>query len=170
MKNYDREFLKNKLYFKGIMYRFGVRQEDMEEMYHDLYIHIRKKISEGKYTEEGKIAKWMGVVLRGLIIDGHRRNNRHKLPILDFEDDNLNEFIKNSITDGLTVENKLIDDEVMTRAMEVFNGLREDQRSVLHRWIFLGKSMKDIAEEDGDSLNTILGRARYGRINMRKKF
>jgi RNA polymerase sigma-70 factor (ECF subfamily) len=48
------------------------------------------------------------------------------------------------------------------------NLLPESQRSILFMRIFQELSFKEIAEEEGISINTALGRMRYALINLRK--
>jgi RNA polymerase sigma-70 factor (ECF subfamily) len=58
--------------------------------------------------------------------------------------------------------------ELEGQMVELMNLLPESQRSILFMRIFQELSFKEIAEEEGISINTALGRMRYALINLRK--
>ena len=54
------------------------------------------------------------------------------------------------------------------RVRQMLDMLPEDQREVIVMRHFANLSFKDIAEKTNCSINTALGRMRYGLINLRK--
>ena len=70
--------------------------------------------------------------------------------------------------DSLTVENKIIRDQVEVDLKKVIEELPADQKEVLVMRMYQDMSFKEISEVTGVSINTALGRMRYALMNMRK--
>jgi RNA polymerase sigma factor (sigma-70 family) len=52
---------------------------------------------------------------------------------------------------------------------EALNELPENQREVFVAHELMGKSFKELAEETGESVNTLLSRKRYAVLHLRKR-
>ena len=70
--------------------------------------------------------------------------------------------------DSLTIENKIIKEQVETDLKKLIQELPEDQKEVLVMRMYQDMSFKEISEITGVSINTALGRMRYALMNMRK--
>ena len=68
----------------------------------------------------------------------------------------------------MSVEQKMITEQIYEDVKHIVQYLPEEQREVLEMRIFQGISFKDISEQTGVSINTALGRMRYALINLRK--
>jgi RNA polymerase sigma-70 factor (ECF subfamily) len=58
--------------------------------------------------------------------------------------------------------------ELETQMVELIDYLPESQKEIIRMRIFQDLSFKDIAEMEGISINTALGRMRYALMNLRK--
>jgi RNA polymerase sigma-70 factor, ECF subfamily len=70
--------------------------------------------------------------------------------------------------DSLTIENKIIRDQVELDLKKLIEELPADQKEVLVMRMYQDMSFKEISEVTGVSINTALGRMRYALMNMRK--
>jgi RNA polymerase sigma-70 factor (ECF subfamily) len=103
-------------------------------------------------------------IAHNLIVD-HFRHNK-KMPLYR----ETEEFSIFSVMtdDSLTIENKLISDQVTKDLRQIVEELPEDQKEVLMMRLYQDMSFKEISEATGVSINTALGRMRYAVINLRK--
>ena len=69
---------------------------------------------------------------------------------------------------SLTIENKIIRDQVEVDLKKLIEELPADQKEVLIMRMYQDMSFKEISEVTGVSINTALGRMRYALMNMRK--
>ena len=65
-------------------------------------------------------------------------------------------------------ERNIVHGQVLSDVKRLMMQLPESQREVVYMRCFQDISFKEIAEITGVSINTALGRMRYGIINMRK--
>ena len=66
------------------------------------------------------------------------------------------------------IENKYINDQVLTDVKKMMNLLPTSQREVVFMRFYQQMSFKEIAETTDVSINTALGRMRYAILNMRR--
>jgi RNA polymerase sigma-70 factor (ECF subfamily) len=70
--------------------------------------------------------------------------------------------------DSLSIENKMISEQVEMDIKRLIEELPVDQKEVLVMRMYQDMSFKEISEVTGVSINTALGRMRYALMNMRK--
>jgi RNA polymerase sigma-70 factor (ECF subfamily) len=70
--------------------------------------------------------------------------------------------------DSLSIENKIIADQVQIDIKKIIEELPADQKEVLIMRMYQDMSFKEISEITGVSINTALGRMRYALLNLRK--
>ena len=70
--------------------------------------------------------------------------------------------------DSLTIENKIISEQVEMDLKKLIEELPADQKEVLAMRMYQDMSFKEISESTGVSINTALGRMRYALMNLRK--
>ena len=66
------------------------------------------------------------------------------------------------------VENQIVDSQITEHLRNLLNRLPDEQQIVIKMRIYQDMSFKEISENTGVSINTALGRMRYGLINLRK--
>ena len=70
--------------------------------------------------------------------------------------------------DSMTIENKIISEQVEMDLKKLIEELPADQKEVLVMRMYQDMSFKEISESTGVSINTALGRMRYALMNLRK--
>jgi RNA polymerase sigma-70 factor (ECF subfamily) len=146
-----------------------VRDYDLaEDIFQEAFIKIIQTLKLGNYNEEGKFLPWSLRIAQNLVIDHFRKSGRVKMinensskseeftifSVLKQEDANFLEAVSKS--------------ELEHQMMHLLDYLPESQKEIIEKRIFQDLSFKEIADAEGISINTALGRMRYALINMRK--
>ena len=148
----------------GFIYSKVSDRDITDDIFQDTFIKVIKTLKSGAYNEEGKFLPWVMRIAHNLIVD-HFRHNK-KMPLYR----ETEEFSIFSVMtdDSLTIENKLISDQVTKDLRQLVEELPADQKEVLMMRLYQDMSFKEISEATGVSINTALGRMRYAVINLRK--
>jgi len=135
-----------------------------EDIFQDTFLKIIRTLNEGRYKEQGKFLPWAVRVAHNLCMD-HFRKVRQDIPVV-MEDGReiiqLMQFASESAEAGLERR------QVHQSVRQLIEALPEEQREVIVLRIYGNLSFKEIADITSVSINTALGRMRYGLINLRK--
>jgi RNA polymerase sigma-70 factor (ECF subfamily) len=148
----------------GFIYSKVGDRDLANDIFQDTFIKVIRTLKSNAYNEEGKFLPWVMRIAHNLIVDHFRRNK--KMPLYR----ETEEFSIFSIMtdDALTIENKLISDQVAKDLRQLVEELPTDQKEVLMMRLYQDMSFKEISEATGVSINTALGRMRYALLNLRK--
>jgi RNA polymerase sigma-70 factor, ECF subfamily len=148
----------------GFIYSKVGDRDLSDDIFQDTFIKVIRTLKSNAYNEEGKFLPWVMRIAHNLIVDHFRRNK--KMPLYR----ETEEFSIFSIMtdDSLTIENKLISDQVAKDLRQLVEELPADQKEVLMMRLYQDMSFKEISEATGVSINTALGRMRYALLNLRK--
>jgi RNA polymerase sigma factor (sigma-70 family) len=135
-----------------------------EDIFQDVFIRIIDTIKSGRYTEEGKFLPWAMRIAHNLCVDYFRKVKR--TPTIKNSDDQDIFEVLNFTEDS--AEDKMIKKQSHNRVKDMLDKLPEDQREVIILRHYADMSFKEIADITNCSINTALGRMRYGLINLRK--
>jgi RNA polymerase sigma-70 factor (ECF subfamily) len=135
-----------------------------EDIFQDVFIRIIDTMRGGRYTEEGKFLPWATRIAHNLCVD-HFRKVKRTPTIRNGEDKDIFEVLNFSEDSAETVMMKR---QSHDRVRDMLQRLPEDQREVIILRHYADMSFKEIAAATGCSINTALGRMRYGLINLRK--
>lgn len=135
-----------------------------EDIFQETFIKIIDTVRSGRYTEKGKFLPWAIRIAHNLCVDHFRRIKR--TPIIRTSDDK-------DIFNVLPFTEPCAEEVIMTRqshesVRKMLNLLPAEQREVIILRHYGGLSFKEIADQTHVSINTALGRMRYGLINLRK--
>lgn len=135
-----------------------------DDIFQDVFIKVIDTIKAGNYNDEGKFLPWVLRIAHNQCIDHFRRMK--KMPSLRVDDQE--EILDSTIFTNDNAENAIIRLQKESDIQYLLNKLPEDQREVIVMRHFANLSFKEIAEKTNCSINTALGRMRYGLINLRK--
>ncbi|MEO5997160.1 MAG: sigma-70 family RNA polymerase sigma factor [Chitinophagaceae bacterium] len=153
---------KDKLYSSIL---FLVRDKYLaEDVFQDVLIRLIDTIRGGRYTEEGKFLPWAVRIAHNLCVDHFRKVKR--TPVIKTSDDHDIFEVLNFTEEA--ADEKMMKDQSHDRIRKMLELLPEDQREVIIMRHFAELSFKEIATLTNCSINTALGRMRYGLINLRK--
>ncbi len=135
-----------------------------EDIFQDVFIRVIDTVRSGRYTEEGKFLPWAMRIAHNLCVD-HFRKVKRTPTIKTSEDQDIFEVL--NFTEE-SPETKMIKAQSHSRIKDMLDRLPEDQREVIILRHYADLSFKEIANLTNCSINTALGRMRYGLINLRK--
>jgi RNA polymerase sigma-70 factor (ECF subfamily) len=135
-----------------------------EDIFQDVLIKIIDTIRGGRYTEEGKFLPWAMRIAHNLCVDHFRKVKR--TPAIKTSDDRDIFEVINFTEEG--ADTKIMKRQSHDRVRQMLDLLPEDQREVIILRHYADLSFKEIASLTNCSINTALGRMRYGLINLRK--
>lgn len=135
-----------------------------EDIFQDAFLKIIKTMRDGKYSEQGKFLPWAVRVAHNLCMD-HFRRTRKDIPVTLADGRDISDIIPLMV--GSPADNM---ERRQTNAgvRQLIEQLPEDQREVIILRMYADLSFKEIADITSVSINTALGRMRYGLINLRK--
>lgn len=135
-----------------------------EDIFQDSLIKIIDTIRGGRYTEEGKFLPWAMRIAHNLCVDHFRKVKR--TPSIRTSDDRDIFEVLNFTEEG--ADEKIMKRQSHEKVRQMLELLPEDQREVIILRHYADLSFKEIAALTNCSINTALGRMRYGLINLRK--
>lgn len=135
-----------------------------EDIFQDVFLKVIDTIRGNRYNEEGKFCPWAMRIAHNLCIDHFRKLKRN--PVIKTSDDqDIFDVMNLSAESGETI---MMTHQNHQGIRSLIDMLPKEQREVLVLRHYADLSFKAIAEMTGCSVNTALGRMRYGLINMRK--
>ncbi|MFN6388697.1 MAG: sigma-70 family RNA polymerase sigma factor [Bacteroidota bacterium] len=135
-----------------------------EDLFQDVFIKIIDTLKNKRYTEEGKFLPWALRIAHNLCVDYFRKVKR--TPAIKTSDD-LDIFEVINVSQEAP-DQKLMRGESHEKVRRMLDLLPEEQREIIVLRHYANLSFKEIAEITNCSINTALGRMRYGLINLRK--
>jgi RNA polymerase sigma-70 factor (ECF subfamily) len=135
-----------------------------EDIFQDVFIRVIDTVRSGRYTDEGKFLPWVMRIAHNLCVDHFRKVKRTPI-IKTGEDQDIFEVL--NFTEE-SAEDRMMKKQSHNRVKDMLDQLPEDQREVIILRHYADMSFKEIATITGCSINTALGRMRYGLINLRK--
>ena len=135
-----------------------------EDIFQDSLIKVIDTIRGGRYTEEGKFLPWAMRIAHNLCVDHFRKVKR--TPSIRTSDDRDIFEVLNFTEEG--ADEKIMKRQSHEKVRQMLDLLPEDQREVIVLRHYADLSFKEIASLTNCSINTALGRMRYGLINLRK--
>ena len=135
-----------------------------EDIFQDVFIRIIDTLKGGRYTDEGKFLPWAMRIAHNMCVDHFRKVKRS--PSIKTSDDHDIFEVLNFSEAG--ADQKIMANQSHDKIRRMVDLLPEDQREVIILRNYADLSFKEIAELTNCSINTALGRMRYGLINLRK--
>lgn len=135
-----------------------------EDLFQDLFIKIIDTLRSGRYNEEGKFLPWAMRIGHNLCVDHFRKVNRTPT-ITTSTSQNVFDMV---LVPESSADELLVAAQNRNRLRQVIDLLPKDQREVIVLRHFGELSFKKIAETTNCTLNTALGRMRYGLFNLRR--
>ena len=135
-----------------------------EDIFQDVFIRIIDTLRGGRYTEEGKFLPWAIRIAHNLCVDHFRKVKRS--PSIKSADGEM--MLDGLLDNSEGVESKMMKSQTHDKVRRLVDLLPNDQREVIVLRHYGGFSFKEVAAMTNCSINTALGRMRYGLINLRR--
>ncbi len=154
---------KDRLYY--YIYFIVRSKEVAEDIFQETFVKAIIKLQEGRYQPDGKFGAWITRIAHNLVIDQFRQErNENQISNDETDLDLLNNM---ALSEG-TIENKIVNEQVLRDVRAIVDELPDCQREVVYMRYYQKMSFKDISDITGVSINTALGRMRYAILNMRR--
>lgn len=148
----------------GFIYSKIADRDVTDDVFQDTFIKVIKTLKSNSYNEEGKFLPWVMRIAHNLVVDHFRRNKRMPMQ-RETEEYSIFSYMSDN---AMTIENRMITDQVESDVRRLLDELPADQKEVLIMRMYQDMSFKEIADITGVSINTALGRMRYALMNLRK--
>jgi RNA polymerase sigma-70 factor (ECF subfamily) len=135
-----------------------------EDLFQEVFIKIIDTLRANKYNEEGKFLPWALRIAHNLCVD-HFRKVKRTPTIKTSDDEDIFEVLNFSEAGA---DKAMMQGESHSLVRRMLDMIPEEQREVIVLRHYADLSFKEIAAMTNTSINTALGRMRYGLINMRK--
>jgi len=135
-----------------------------EDIFQDVFIRVIDTLKGGRYTDEGKFLPWAMRIAHNLCVDHFRKVKR--TPTIKTSDDRDIFEVLNFSEPG--ADQRIMHEQTADKVRRMIDLLPEDQREVIILRHYADLSFKEIADLTHCSINTSLGRMRYGLLNLRK--
>ncbi len=135
-----------------------------EDLIQEIFIKIIDNLKQRKYNEEGKFLPWSLRIAHNFCVD-HFRKVKRTPTIKTSDDQDLFEVINHS---DHSADYKMTRKQTHQNIQQLVDLLPEEQREIIVLRHYANLSFKEIATMTNCSINTALGRMRYGLINLRK--
>ncbi|RYZ55403.1 MAG: sigma-70 family RNA polymerase sigma factor [Sphingobacteriales bacterium] len=134
-----------------------------EDLFQETFLKIIRTIKDGRYAEQGKFLPWAVRVAHNLCMD-YFRKAKVQIPIINSDGNEILSLLPIATDYISSLEKRQSHDSIR----KLIEELPEEQREVIVLRIYADLSFKEIADLTSVSINTALGRMRYGLINLRK--
>ena len=138
--------------------------EEAEDLLQDVFFQAIRAASVTEPIEN--IVGWLYTIARNKIIDHYRRKRKDVSLQQEREDVTLEDLLADS---GIDIEKEVIRRAVMDALIEAVEELPPEQRDAFIQQAMEGRTFREIAEESGVPLNTLIARKRYAVQFLRKR-
>ena len=138
--------------------------EEAEDLLQDVFFQAIRAASVTDPIEN--VVGWLYTIARNKIIDRYRSRRNTVSLQQEREDVTLEELVADS---GINIEKEIIRGAVMDSLIEALEELPPEQRDAFIQQAIEGKTFREISEQSGVPLNTLIARKRYAVQFLRKR-
>jgi len=139
-----------------------------EDIFQDTFFKVIQTLKRGQYSEEGKFLPWVIRIARNLIIDHFRRIKKMPPVPVYINEEGEEVSVFNTLASDQPADDYDETAKFKKSIRAIINELPADQREVVIMRTYYDMSFKEIADFTNVSINTALGRMRYGLLNLKK--
>lgn len=135
-----------------------------EDLFQDAFLKMIRTMRDGRYAEQGKFLPWAIRVAHNLCMD-HFRKTKTQVQVTLPDGQDISALLGDAEPSAShRLETRQVNDSIR----KLIEKLPEEQREVIVLRMYGDLSFKEISNITSVSINTALGRMRYGLINLRK--
>ena len=168
----EQTFLREKDKLLGFIRNRVSSTEEAEDILQDVFYQFVAGFNTIESLD--RVTSWLFSVARNKIIDRYRRDaarpQRAEFGSATSVDDDAPLTLQEILPDlGNTPEDSYLREMIWDAIMEALDDLPADQRQIFIQNEMEERSFREISEETGVSINTLLSRKRYAILALRKK-
>lgn len=138
--------------------------EEAEDLLQEVFYQAIRNASVTEPIEN--VLGWLYAITRNKIIDRYRRKRLTVSLQEEREDTTLESLLEDS---GIDIEKEMIRRAVMDALIEALEELPREQRDAFVHQAIEGKTFRQLSEQTGTPLNTLIARKRYAVLSLRKR-
>ena len=138
--------------------------EEAEDLLQDVFFQAVRAASVTDPIEN--VVGWLYTIARNKIIDRYRRKKDTVSLQQEREEVTLEDLLADS---GIDIEKEMIRRAVMDALIEALEELPPEQRDAFIQQAIDGRTFREISEQSGVPLNTLIARKRYAVQFLRKR-
>ncbi len=145
-------------------------KEEAEDILQDVFANVLSAAREVTEPIEN-LGAWVFTAVRNRIIDFYRKKRPQSFTDTIYNDDegDIASF-ENFLSDvSLGPERNLTSKSIRESLMKALDELPQEQKYAFVKNEFEGVSFREMAEETGENINTLLARKRYAVLYLRKR-
>lgn len=157
--------------FLGFIRQRVRSHEEAEDILQDVFANVLAASSQIDKPIEN-IASWVFTAVRNRIIDTYRKKRTSSFSDMNTESqiEDGGELFENYIADmSYNPETDLVRRTIWDAVQEALKELPAEQREVFEKNEFEGISFREMSEESGVNINTLLARKRYAVLHLRQR-
>jgi RNA polymerase sigma factor (sigma-70 family) len=132
--------------------------EEAEDLLQDVYFQALRSLNVLEAVDN--LTGWLYTVAKNKIIDWYRKKRLSTISVDEPLENGFSfkEFLVEEVPEAMDEETR---EFVFQSIMEAIDELPEKQRYVFIQQVMEGKTFRELAEETGESINTMIARKRY---------
>jgi len=145
-------------------------REEAEDILQDVFANVLQAAGEVSQPIEN-IGAWVFTAIRNRIIDAYRKKRPQTFTetIYGGDEGDVAQF-EHFLSDvTMSPERSLVSKTIREAVLEALDELPKEQKYAFVKNEFEGVSFREMAEETGENINTLLARKRYAVLYLRKR-
>lgn len=142
-----------------------------DDIFQDTFVRAIMAIRDHRYRAEGTFSSWLMCIARNLVFT-YLRDTRNRPTVshefVDAEGDITADLFNDASLAEPTIESRILLSENEADLRMLIGMLPAPQQEIIYMRYYRDMPFKDIARVLGVSINTALGRVRYGVLNLRR--
>ncbi len=145
-------------------------KEEAEDILQDVFANVLAA-AEGVTEPIENLGAWVFTAVRNRIIDSYRKKRPQTFTDTIYSDDDGDiAAFENFLSDvTLSPERTLVARTIREAVIEALDELPSEQKYAFVKNEFEGVSFREMSEETGENINTLLARKRYAVLYLRKR-
>ncbi len=145
-------------------------EEEAEDTLQDVFLRF---VEADRVSPITQVANWLYQAARNKIIDNSRKKREERMPEVRTEQDDGEAFMLQiselMTSDDYSPEKEQLRNAVWEELEDALADLPREQRYVFEQTEFEGRSFKDLSEETGLPVNTLISRKHYAVKYLRNQ-
>ena len=144
-------------------------KEDTDDILQEVFYQLAKADSLAKPIEQ--VSAWLYRVTRNIIINWNIKKREEEIPVYDNDEDDevFKDFADIMFDQTSTPETEYLRSLVWKELDAALLELPDEQRNVFEQTELMGLPVKDVAQNSGIPVNTVLSRKHYAVLHLRER-
>ena len=165
---------RDKIYY--FLVKLGAKPQDAEDLVSETFLEAMKHIQDLK--NESGMSAWLHTIAKNKFYAMGRKESRHQRVELlgDDEEDNANDGLELAMQHSAEINDDMImlpedyaeSEETKDILAEMINSLNESQREAVYLFYHRDKTLEQISQLTGASVNTVKSRIHQAKNHLRK--